>query len=287
MRASVPIGRQPARRITDIDELKAIALRLRRQVITMITATGQGYVQQGLGSADLFAAIYFAELRLDPEDPEWTERDRFILSTAHNSAIFHATLAERGLIPAASLADYCKDGSTLEINPSERLGPMIEGSYGSLGQGLSVGIGMALSARRKGMPSRVYVLLGDGEMQEGQVWEAAMAAGAFRLGNLCQIIDYNEMQVEGHADKVMNMAPVADKWRSFGWAVEEVDGHDFAALLGAFDRARDNAGQPTCIIARTLVGKGSPLLEGLHAHNIRLPADIAEQVMRELGETVS
>ncbi len=280
-------ARQPAPRVTDLDALRAVALKLRRQVITMIARTGQGYVQQGLGAADLFTALYFAELRLDPADPEWAERDRFILSTAHNSAIFHATLAERGLIPAASLETYCVDGSTLEINTSERLGPVIEGSFGSLGQGLSVGLGMAIAARRKKLPSRVYVLLGDGEMQEGQVWEAAMAAGAFGLGNLCQIIDYNEMQVEGHSDRVMNMAPVADKWRSFGWSVIEVDGHDMAALLAALDTARATGDRPTCIIARTLVGKGSALLEGLHAHNIKLPPDIAEQVDRELMESAS
>jgi transketolase len=281
---SAPVERQSAVRISDIGELRAIALRLRQQVIRMIAAIGQGYVQQGLGAADIFTAVYFSELRLDPADPEWAQRDRFILSTAHNSAIFHATLAERGLIPAESLAGYCRDGSPLEINTSERLGPMIEGSFGSLGQGLSVGVGMALSLRRKEMASRVYVLLGDGEMQEGQVWEAALSAGAYGLGNLCMIVDYNEMQVEGHSDHVMNMEPVATKWESFGWNVLSVDGHDFVALRGALDAARNEHDRPTCIIATTLVGKGSPLLEGLHAHNIRLPEDIASRVMHELEE---
>ncbi len=161
--------RQPAERINDLTALKKIARELRRQVVRLVAPTGQGYVQQGLGAADIFTALFFSELRLDPADPAWSDRDRFLLSTAHNTAIFYATLAARGCIPASMLETYCHDGSPLEINASERMGPVVEATCGSLGQGLSVGVGMALAARRQGRPSRVHVVLGDGEMQEGQV----------------------------------------------------------------------------------------------------------------------
>ena len=269
-------------RTTDPAALRRIARDLRRQVIHMVAPTGQGYVQQGLGAADLFATIYFAELRMRAAQPDWAERDRFLLSTAHNTAIFYATLAARGLIDPASLATYCHDGSPLEINASERVGPMVEATCGSLGQGLSVGVGMALAARRHQRDSRVVVMLGDGELQEGQVWEAAMAAGSYRLGNLLLVIDYNAMQVEGHVDDVLAMEPVDAKWRAFNWRVEAVDGHDIPALLAACARARSHADQPTCLIARTLAGKGAPSLEGVLGHTMKLPPEMAKRALAEL-----
>ena len=249
----------------------------------MIAPSGHGYVQQGLGAADIFATLYFAELRLDPADPAWSDRDRFLLSTAHNTAIFYATLAARGCIPAESLATYTQDGSPLEVNASERLGPVIEATCGSLGQGLSVAVGMALSLRRRRSEARVYVVLGDGEMQEGQVWEAAMAAGSHRLANLCVVLDDNRMQVAGHVDGVLDMKPVAEKWRSFGFRTEEIDGNDVEALLGAFARARASASGPTCILAQTLVGKGAPSLEGVLGHTMRPFAGNAAPSARGVG----
>ena len=282
MRDDLIEHRQPARRIRDVPQLEAVARELRRQVIRMVAPSGHGYVQQGLGAADIFATLYFAELRLDPDDPAWADRDRLLLSTAHNTAIFYATLAARGFLSADALATYIHDGSPLEVNASERLGPIIEATCGSLGQGLSVAVGMALSARRRGLPTRVYVILGDGEMQEGQVWEAALAAGGHRLSNLCLILDYNKMQVAGHVDSVVDMNPVPDKWKSFGFRVEDIDGNDIAALLGALDRARDFADGPTCIIAHTLVGKGAPSLEGVLGHTMRLPPELAKAALEEL-----
>jgi transketolase len=273
---------QAAPRVRDVAALKSIARELRRQVIRMVAPTGQGYVQQGLGAADLFTALYFAEMRLDPADPRWPTRDRFLLSTAHNTAIFYATLAARGLIGPDLLGTYCHDGSALEINASERVGPMVEATCGSLGQGLSVGIGMALSARRRGLASRVYVVLGDGELQEGQVWEAALAAGSYGLANLCLLIDWNAMQVEGHVDQVMAMEPVDAKWRAFHWQVETIDGNDMDALLAALDRARATTDRPTCIIARTLAGKGAPCLEGVLGHTMKLPPEMAARALAEL-----
>ena len=287
MLSETTADRQPAPQIHDPAELRTIARELRRQVIRMVAPSGQGYVQQGLGAADLFTTLYFSELRLDPADPAWPDRDRFLLSTAHNTAIFYATLAARGCIPASMLAAYTHDGSPLEINASERIGPAVEATCGSLGQGLSVAVGMALSSRRRGRAARIYVVLGDGEMQEGQVWEAAMAAGSHRLANLCLILDYNKMQVGGHVDGVVNMNPVADKWASFGFRVETIDGNDIEAILAALERARRHEAGPTCIIAETLVGKGAPSLEGVLGHVMRLPPDLAKRALDELAGEAS
>jgi transketolase len=200
-----------------VPQLEAKAHTLRQHVVRMIRKTRLGYLMQGLGAADIFAAIYFGELRLREDDPDWPGRDRCLLSTAHNTAIFYATLSERGLLPAGALESYTDDGSAFEINASERIGTVIEATCGSLGQGLSVAVGMALSARRRGLDTRIYVILGDGELQEGQVWEAALSAGGFKLDNLCMIIDRNFMQVEGHTDQVVTMDPISDKFEAFGW----------------------------------------------------------------------
>ncbi|WP_430245845.1 transketolase [Neorhizobium sp. DAR64861/K0K2] len=283
MNSAISRERQPAVRIRDAAELARIALSLRRDVIDLVAPTGQGYVQQGLGAADLFAVLYFAEMRLDPTDPRWPDRDRFLLSTAHNTAIFYATLAARGLVDRNLVRDYCKDGSVFEVNASERVGTAIEATLGSLGQGLSVGIGMALAARRRKSDSRIYVVLGDGELQEGQLWEAALYAGSAGLSNLCLIIDYNSMQVEGHIDKVVSVEPVAEKFKAFGWASENIDGHDIPALLTALDQARGRD-RPTCLVATTIAGKGVPSLEGILAHNLKLPADVAEEALVALAD---
>lgn len=277
---------QPSGRLAlPVPELRQVAHTLRRAVIELVRRHGQGYVQQGLGAAEIFAALYFNEAHIDPADAQSPQRDRCILSTAHNSALFHAVLALRGMIPAASLEEYVSDGSRLEINVSERLGPVVEGTFGSLGQGVSVAAGIALASRISGVPYRVNVVLGDGELQEGQVWEAAMFAGSQGLHNLCVVLDLNWMQAEGHTDQVVKIGPVADKWRAFNWQVIEVDGHDLDALLAAFAQARGQTAQPTMIIATTVPGKGVSMLEGVISHNAKLPADVAEAALRELGET--
>ncbi|PJX25292.1 hypothetical protein CAP48_04325 [Advenella sp. S44] len=265
--------------------LELMAYELRCNVVTLVAGTGQGYVQQGLGAADLFAALYGRELNYRKDEPNWPDRDRFLLSTAHNSAIFGAALAQAGLLPSDVLTTYCQDGSPYEINMSERLGPIVEATCGSLGQGLSVAVGMALSGKRKKSSYRCYVMLGDGELQEGQVWEATMAAGHYGLDNLCMIIDWNQMQVEGDTELVMNMEPVADKFIAFNWNVLKIDGHDIDEIVDAFDKARLFRGQPTVIIARTLVGKGVPSLEGILGHNLKLPPDMADKALRELHES--
>ena len=268
----------------DLAVLARQAHAIRVDVLRMIAPIGQGYLQQGLGAAEIFTALYFAELRLDPQDPAAPDRDRCLLSTAHNSAVFHATLTARGLLPRERLWTYCQDGSPIEINVSERLGPLVEATCGSLGQGLSVAVGMALSARRRGRGHRVYVILGDGELQEGQVWEAAMAAGSLGLDNLCVVLDLNRMQVEGDTDRVLKMQPIADKLRAFGFHVIDCDGHDLAALLAALDQARATRGRPTLVIARTIAGKGVPFLEGQLAHHMKVPPDLAAAALAALGE---
>jgi transketolase len=282
---SRPAWQEAGRLALPVAELRQVAHALRRTVIELVRRHGQGYVQQGLGAAEIFASLYFNEARIDPADPRSDTRDRCILSTAHNSALFHAALALRGMIPAASLNDYVKDGSPLEINVSERLGPVVEGTFGSLGQGLSVAAGMAMASRIRGVPYRVNVVLGDGELQEGQVWEAAMFAGSERLHNLCVVLDLNWMQVEGHTDKVLRLDPIADKWRAFNWQVIEVDGHDLHALLAAFALARAQTAQPTMVVATTVAGKGVSMLEGVLSHNAKLPPEVADAALLELGET--
>lgn len=268
---------------TDETVLKAWAKSIRRNVVRMVARNGQGYVQQGLGAADVFTYLYFAEARMDINDPTWDERDRIFLSTAHNSALFHATLAERGFLENAELETYTKDGSQLEINVSERLGSLVEATCGSLGQGLSVAVGVAQSAKRQNRDFRSYVILGDGELQEGQVWEAAMYAASNRLDNICVIVDLNYLQVEGNTKKVMIMDPIDDKFRAFGWEVCSVDGHDFNALGDAFKKARSTADKPTVILAQTIVGKGVPFLENQMSHNMVFPADVAAQCLTILG----
>jgi transketolase len=276
------LHRQAAPRVTDVSELAAIAKQLRRDLIRMIAPRGQGYVQQGLGAADLFSTLFFSELRLSLEDPYWVDRDRFILSTAHNTAVFYATLAARGLIPKSLLDQYCRDGAAVEINASERLGPVVEATCGSLGQGLSVGVGIAQHAKRCSKEFRTYVLLGDGEMQEGQVWEAAMYASAYGLSGLCLIIDLNQMQVEGQMSGALTPLSIRDKWSSFGWNTSEVNGHDFSQLMSALTAARVHGERPSCIIAHTIIGKGVPSLEGKFGHNIRLSNEQAQIALGEL-----
>jgi len=265
-----------------ISQLQDHAHAIRCNVVEMVARNGQGYVQQGLGATDLFTWLYFCEVNLDPADPSWADRDRVFLSTAHNSAVFHATLAERGLIDPARLDAYTRDGSELEINVSERLGPLVEATCGSLGQGLSVAIGQAQSAKRRGQLFRCYVILGDGELQEGQTWEAAMYAAGNRLDNLCLIVDVNNLQVEGETDRVVPMEPIDEKFRAFGWSALTVDGHDFGALGNAFETARNTGDRPTVLLVRTLVGKGVPFLENRMSHNMVLPRDVADDALEYL-----
>lgn len=266
-----------------VAELEYQALRLRSQVVRMVARIGHGYLQQGLGAADLFAALYFSELNLNPLDAEWVDRDRFLLSAAHNTAVFYAAMAHRGLIDMSALETYTEDGSPFEINASERVGILVEATCGSLGQGLSVGVGMALSLRRHGRHSRVYVLIGDGELQEGQVWEAALSAASHGLSNLCIIVDRNHMQVDGHTDQVMRMEPLAAKWEAFGWQVFQIDGNEMRQIVQAFAAAREQTARPTCIVANTIPGKGVEFWEGAANHYDVISGEEAARALELLG----
>ncbi|MBP0114391.1 transketolase [Bradyrhizobium vignae] len=252
----------------------------------MIARIRVGYLLQGLGAADIFAALYFDEMQHSPADPDWEGRDRLLLSAAHNTALLYATFAEAGAIPLDALETYTRDGSALEVNASERMGTLVEATCGSLGQGLSVAVGMALSLRRRQSASRVYVVLGDGELQEGQVWEAALCASGFGLDNLCLIVDRNYMQVDGHTDKVRVMDPIDEKFAAFGWKAVVLDGNNMGALVSAFDLARTTTGQPTVIVANTTPGAGVEFLAGQLAHVAYINADEAARALEVLEEVV-
>jgi len=229
-------------------------------------------------------ALYFKVMRLDPARPDWPDRDRFVLSKGHAAPVLYATLAERGFFPVDKLTTLRQLGSPLQGHPDRKSLPGIEVSTGSLGHGLAVANGMALAGRLDGRDYRVYVLMGDGELEEGMVWEGAMAAAHYRLDSLTAIVDHNHLQIDGPVEKVMSPEPVADKFRAFGWAVLAIDGHDFGQILGALERAREIKGQPTVIIAETIKGKGVSFMENQAGWHGKAPKpEEVKQALAELG----
>ncbi len=256
----------------DIPALQRRATALRRHMLTMARGQGQGYIGQGLGIADLLAALYFHELRYDPADVGWPERDRFLLSTGHYSIALWAALAEAGILPVEELPTYGADDSRLEMSTLDTT-PGVEMIGGSLGHGLGQAVGQALGLRLSGSAARVFVELSDGEMQEGSTWEAAMSASHFGLDGLVALIDCNGIQADGPL--VLDMEPVAEKWRAFGWHVSEIDGNDMGAIVAALMLARTADGRPKAIVLRTLPGKGVRRIEASEkAHFFRV--DVAE-----------
>lgn len=244
-----------------LEEMAATAKKLRRHVITMIGKAGSGHLGGSLSAAEIITSLYFKVLRHDPANPRWAERDRFILSKGHAAPILYAALAERGYFPGEELATLRTLGSCLQGHCDMTATRGVEMSSGSLGQGLSFGIGIALAGRLDARDYRVYVLLGDGECDEGQVWEAAMASAHFKLDNLVAIVDHNELQIDGWNRDVMNLEPLPEKWKAFGWHTIEVNGHDLSQLIAAFDEAKRVRGKPTAIIAHTIKGKGVSFME--------------------------
>lgn len=266
-----------------IVELKAMAKKLRRHVITMIAAAGSGHPGGSLSAADIITALYFRVLRYKPEDPRWSERDRFILSKGHAAPILYAALAEAGYFPVAELATLRKLDSRLQGHTDSNLTPGVEMSAGSLGMGLSFGIGVALAARLDSKTYRTYVLLSDGECEEGQTWEAALFAAHFKIDNLTAVVDFNGMQLSGWIRDIMNLEPFAQKWQAFGWHTIEIDGHDFEQILSAFQAAEKVKGKPTVIIARTVKGKGVSFMENNVAFHGKAPTkEEAERALKEL-----
>lgn len=265
-----------------VAELKARAKSIRRHVLAMSRRIGQGYVAQGLAIADTLAAIYFHELRYDPANLQWAERDRFLLSTGHYSIALWAAFAEAGIIPVAELETYGRDESRLEMSTLDTT-PGVEIIGGSLGHGLGQAVGMALGQRLRKSEARIFVEFSDGELQEGSTWEALMSGGSFGLDNLVALIDCNGIQADGKI--VIDIEPVADKCRSFGWDVTEIDGNSMEAIVAALKAARAKNGKPKAIVLRTLPGKGVPTLEKREkAHFVRVEASEWDQFDRELEE---
>lgn len=264
----------------DIAALKARAKHMRNHMLVMARGPGQGYIGQGLGIADVLAAIYFHELRWSPENLTDPNRDRFLLSTGHYSIALWAALAEAGIFPLEELPTYGADDSRLQMSTLDTT-PGVEIIGGSLGHGLGQGVGMALGLRLQNSSARIFCELSDGELQEGSTWEAAMAGSNFRLDNLVALIDCNGIQADGAI--VIDIEPIADKWRAFGWQVQEIDGNDMAAIVAALENARATERKPHAIVLRTKPGKGVPTLEQREkAHFVRVDPEEWDALILEL-----
>lgn len=250
-------------KITDVKQLNVIANTLRVDIVKMLTEAGSGHPAGSLGLADVFTALYFNVMNHDPENPEWEERDRFVLSNGHVCPVLYASLAHAGYFSKEGFSTLRKVGSRLQGHPHKGSLPGIENSSGPLGQGFPIAVGMALVAKRERKKWRVYCVVSDGEQQEGQVWEAAMLAAKYRLGNLIAIMDRNYIQIDGNTEEVNPLDPLADKYRAFNWNVIEVDGHDIKAIIAACEKAKGVTDKPTMIIAKTVPCKGIPSIEGL------------------------
>jgi transketolase len=266
----------------DIGLLEKIANNLRINIIRQIYRAGSGHPGGSLSAADIAAVLYFSEMNVDPANPKLEGRDRFVLSKGHAAPLLYAVLAEKGYFPKEELNRLRKFGALLQGHPNIKV-PGVEMSTGSLGQGFSAAVGMALASRMDG-GGRVYALLGDGELEEGLVWEAAMSAGHYRLDNLCVIVDFNGLQIDGKTDDVMRVAPIDEKFRNFGFHVVSIDGHSIQAIADAFRQARDMEGRPTAIVAKTVKGKGVSFMENEAGWHGRAPnEEEAVRAMTELG----
>ncbi|MDE3167598.1 MAG: transketolase [Acidobacteriota bacterium] len=262
-----------------------MARRIRRSALRMVHAARLGHPGGDLSAADILATLYTAVLRADPANPRKPDRDRFILSKGHCSAALYSTLAEAGFIPRGMLAEYMKPLSMLNGHPDRNKVPGVEANTGPLGHGLPIGTGAAKAAKITGAAWRVFVLTGDGELQEGSNWEAAMAAAQFRLDNLTVIVDRNRLQQGDGTERTVSLEPLAERWRAFGWAVREVDGHDTEALLATFGAAPFEPGKPNCVIAHTHKGRGVSFMEDRAEWHHRVPtAEELAQALEELGE---
>jgi transketolase len=242
-------------------ELEKKALQLRKSVLQMLNEAGSGHPGGSLSAIDMMTVLYSNIMRHDPENPKWSHRDRFILSKAHVCPALYAVLADCGYFENSQLSSLRKYGSILQGHPYMHKTPGIEVSGGSLGQGLSISVGIALAARLSNETYRTYCMMGDGEIQEGQIWEAAMAAGHYKLDNLCAILDYNHVQIDGRVEEVMDIYPCKEKWQAFNWNVIEINGHNVLEIEEAFCKAKEYKGKPTIIIAETVKGKGVSFME--------------------------
>ena len=264
-------------------DFEDIARRVRRDIVEMIYAAKSGHPGGSLSAVETVVTLYFDVMRHDPKRPDWPERDRFILSKGHAAPVLYSVMAEAGYPSGEPLNTLRKLGSRYQGHPDRRFIPEVEASTGSLGQGLSVALGMGLAARLNGSPSRTYVMLGDGEIQEGQIWEAAMFGAHHKVDNVVAIVDYNKIQLDGWIKDILELEPMADKWRSFGWHAVEVDGHSFPALKAAFAEAAQTKGTPTVLICHTVKGKGVSFMENNPKfHGMAPTADELKTALQEL-----
>lgn len=269
----------------DLKSLESIAKNIRRSIVSMISEAKSGHPGGSLSIADILTALYYEEMHVDANHPNMENRDRFVLSKGHAAPALYAVLAEKGYFSKEELGTLRKFGSKLQGHPDMKKLPGVEISTGSLGQGLSVVNGMALYGKIFKKDYRVYTILGDGELQEGQVWEAAMTAAHYALDNVCAFIDYNNLQIDGNVDSIMGVAPLDKKWEAFGWNVLVIDGHDFTQIFNALEAARNCKGKPTMIIAKTVKGKGVSFMENVCGfHGVAPNAEETEKALAELAD---
>lgn len=268
------------------DELARHALNIRKNIVRMVYAAQSGHPGGSLSSADILSELYFNQMNINKENVKSNKRDRFVLSKGHASPLLYAVLAEKGFLKENDLLGFRQIDSKLQGHPNMNYVEGVDMSTGSLGQGISCAVGMAMANKLDKSQDRVYVLLGDGECEEGQVWEAAMAAAHYKLDNLCAILDYNGLQIDGNIEDVISPAPFGKKFESFGWNVITIDGHDFDAISYAFEHAKSCIGKPTIIIAKTIKGKGVSYMEGNYSWHGSAPSDAQfAQAMKEMGES--
>lgn len=268
----------------NVEMLKEKARDIRIDIIREVYSAGSGHPGGSLSAADIITYLYFAEMNIDPKDPDKKGRDRFVLSKGHAAPALYAALAERGYFPKKTLLTLRQLGSMLQGHPDRKKVPGVDMSTGSLGQGISAAVGMALADRIDQTGARVYAVLGDGELQEGMVWEAAMAAAHYGLSNLTIFVDHNGLQIDGKNEDVMTVAPVAEKFESFGWDVQKIDGHDFEQIAAALEKAKKVTDRPQAVIAETVKGKGVSFMEDQAGWHGKAPdEEQAKQAVKELG----
>lgn len=269
--------------MTNVAELKELAKSARKEIIKMIGKAGSGHPGGSLSIVEILVYLYFRELSVDPVNPKWQDRDRLVLSKGHGAPALYTVLALKGFFPLSELSTLRESGSRLQGHPDMLLTPGVDMTTGSLGQGLSVANGMAFGAKLMGKQLRVFAIIGDGECQEGQIWEAAMAAGYKKVQNLIVFLDYNKLQLDGPLVDIMDIEPLADKWRSFNWEVQEIDGHDFTEVGNALNYTKTKKGKPHIIIAHTVKGKGVSFMENNPIWHGRAPnVKEVEKALKEL-----
>ena len=274
-------------KITDINELKKISKEIRKSIVTQVYKAQSGHPGGSLSIADILTVLYFNEMNIDEKNPKWEDRDRLVLSKGHCSPALYSCLANRGFFDVEKLKTFRNINSNLQGHPDMNKVPGVDISSGSLGQGLSCANGMAIAGKMDNKNYRVYCILGDGEIEEGQVWEAAMASNKYKLDNLCVIVDNNNLQIDGTIEEVMSSYPIDEKFKSFGFQVINIDGHNIQEIIDAFDVAKNVKDKPTCIIAKTIKGKGVSYMENdVKWHGIAPNEEQYQLAMKELGGAI-